>query len=129
MRRFVILLAFALLVGASLGVGVSQETRAAKDFRISLSVSPFAESLFRNGIAFTDGKVTAKNPEELQRLFADHGGNEVYARIATMQKYTVGSGDHSMDRAMERARIAKSLSLPFNPELGLFNIYGGARCQ
>jgi arabinogalactan endo-1,4-beta-galactosidase len=129
MRRFVNLPAFALLVGASLGVGVSQETRAAKDFRISLSVSPFAESLFRNGIAFTDGKVTAKNPEELQRLFADHGGNEVYARIATTQKYTVGSGDHSMDRAMERARIARSLSLPFNPELGLFNIYGDARCQ
>ena len=49
--------------------------------------------------------------------------------IATTQKYTIGSGDHSMDRGLERARMAKSLRLPFNPELGLFNIYGDARCQ
>jgi arabinogalactan endo-1,4-beta-galactosidase len=58
-----------------------------------------------------------------------HGSNEVYARIATTQKYRTGSGDHSMDRGLERAHMAAALHLPFNPELGLFNIYGDIRCQ
>jgi len=51
---------------------------------------------FLNGTTFTDGKATAKNPEELQRMFASHGANEVYARIATTQKYRTGFGDHSI---------------------------------
>jgi len=34
-----------------------------------------------------------------------------------------------MDRGLERARMAAALHLPFNPELGLFNIYGDIRCQ
>src|SRR5262249_40312138 len=84
---------------------------------------------FRVGIAFTDGKVTAKNVEDLQRMFVTHGANEVYARVATTQKYRTGFGDHGMDRALERARMAKALNLPFNPELGLFNIYGDVRCH
>ncbi len=94
-----------------------------------MSVSPFTELTFRYGLTFTDGKITAKTPEELQKLFVSHGANEVYARIATTQKYRSGFGDHSMDRGLERARMAKALSLPFNPELGLFNIYGDVRCQ
>jgi arabinogalactan endo-1,4-beta-galactosidase len=81
------------------------------------------------GISFTDGKTTAHSVEDLQRMFVNHGANEVYARVATTQKYRTGFGDHSMDRGLERARLAKSLSLPFNPELGLFNIYGEVRCQ
>jgi arabinogalactan endo-1,4-beta-galactosidase len=110
-------------------VAYSQQQPPAKDFRISLSISPFTELRFRNGTTFTDGKVMAKNPEELQRMFASHGANEVYARIATTQKYRTGFGDHSMNRGLERARLAKALNLPFNPELGLFNIYGDVRCQ
>jgi hypothetical protein len=62
-------------------------------------------------------------------LFAAHGANEVYARIATTQKYRIGDGDHSMERGLERARMAAGLNLPLNPELGLFNIYGDVRCQ
>jgi arabinogalactan endo-1,4-beta-galactosidase len=100
-----------------------------KEFRVSVSVSPFTELLFRSGITFTDGKATARNPEDLQRLFVSHGANEVYARIATTQRYRTGFGDHSMDRGLERARMAKALNLPFNPELGLFNIYGDVGCQ
>lgn len=100
-----------------------------KNFRISVSVSPFVETEFANGIVFTDGRTTAKNPTELQAMFADHGANEVYARIATTQKYRTGAGDHSVDRGIERAEMAKKLGLPFNPELGLFNIYGDVRCQ
>ena len=81
------------------------------------------------GVAFTDGKLTAHTPAELQRLFASHGANEVYARISTTQRYAVGVGDHSMDRGLERARMAKEIGLPMNPELGLFKTYGDVRCQ
>src|SRR5713226_41461 len=98
-------------------------------FRISLSVSPFTELLFKRGIVFTDGRVTARNPEELQRLYVKYGANEVYARIATRRSYRTGFGDHSVNKGLERARLAKALNLPFNPELGLFNIYGDIRCQ
>ena len=120
------LLGLAVFVAS---VGHSQTSPPARDFRISLSVSPFTEARFAAGLMFTDGKITAKNPEELQGLFAAHGANEVYARIATTQKYRIGSGDHSMERGLERARMAAALNLPFNPELGLFNIYGDVRCQ
>ena len=102
---------------------------AAQDFRTSLSVSPFTEILTNAGAAFSDGSSTAKNPEELQRLFIRHGSNEVYARIATTQKYRTGFGDHSLNRGLERAKLAAALHLPFNPELGLFGIYGDIRCQ
>lgn len=62
-------------------------------------------------------------------MFTRHGANEVYARIATTQNYRTGFGDHSMNRGLERARMARALNLPLNPELGLFNIYGDVRCQ
>jgi arabinogalactan endo-1,4-beta-galactosidase len=92
-------------------------------------VSPFTELTFRAGITFSDGLVTAKTPEELQKIFAGHGANEVYARIATNRKHTNGFGDHSLEKGLERARMAKALGLPFNPELGLFSNYGDIRCQ
>lgn len=101
----------------------------ANNFRISLSMSPFTEMRLQNGITFTDGSLPAGTPLELQKLFAVHGANEVYARIATTQHYRIGNGDHSMDRGLERAGIAVRLNQPFNPELGLFNIYGDVRCQ
>jgi len=106
-----------------------QEKPAPKDFRVAISVSPFTELIFRAGITFSDGQVTAKSPEELQRLFASHGANEVYARIATNRQHTNGFGDHGLEKGLERARMAKGLGLPFNPELGLFNNYGDIRCQ
>ena len=114
---------------AALIANVLQQPPHRTDFRVSISVSPFSELVFSTGITFTDGKLTARNPEELQRLFMSHGANEVYARIATTQKHRIGFGDHSMDRGLERARMAKTLGLPFNPELGLFKTYGDIRCQ
>ena len=101
----------------------------AQEFRVSLSVSPFTETVLRSGTTFSDGKTTAATAEDLQRLFVRHGANEVYARIATTRKHQAGAGDHSMDRGLERARLAAALHLPFNPELGLFDIYGDIRCQ
>jgi arabinogalactan endo-1,4-beta-galactosidase len=103
--------------------------RSADDFRVSLSVSPFTEAVLASGTTFTDGTLTAATPADLQRLFVSHGANEVYTRIATTQTYRIGNGDHSMDRGLERARMAAALRLPLNPELGLFNIYGDIRCQ
>src|SRR5579863_3008387 len=129
MRRAAMLASLSALSLAVGVLGVPQLPLPAKEFRISLSISPFAELRFAGGFVFTDGKVTAKNPGELQRMFAAHGANEVYARIATTQKYRIGNGDHSMERGLERARMAAALNLPFNPELGLFNIYGDIRCQ
>jgi len=99
------------------------------NFRVALSVSPFAEILLESGITFTDGKITAKTVEELEKLFVAHGGTEVYARIATSREKTPGFGDHSLNRGLMRARLAKSLGLPFNPEIGLFKVYGDVRCQ
>jgi arabinogalactan endo-1,4-beta-galactosidase len=101
----------------------------AQQFRVSLSVSPFTESVLSAGLSFSDGSSTATTVQGVQRLFVNHGANEVYARMATTQKYRRGFGDHSMDRGLERARIAAALHLRFNPELGLFNIYGDIRCQ
>ena len=102
----------------------------AQDFRVSLSVSPFTEMVLEaGGTTFADRKMTATTVEGVQRLLMGHGANEVYARIATTQRYRTGAGDHSMDRGLERARLAAKLGLPFNPELGLFNIYGDIRCQ
>jgi hypothetical protein len=93
-------------------------------FRICLSVSPFTDSQFATGIVFRSGEVTARNLEELQQLFITNAANEVYARIATRQERSSPGGDHSMARAMQLATIARALSMPFNPELGLFHMYG-----
>lgn len=126
---------FLLTFAASGTAGQKSEPAAAspapraEDFRISLSVSPFTEMVLKTGIAFTDGKTTAQTPEELQRLFMKYGANEVYARIATSHKTTPGFGDHSLELGLARARLARSLGLPFNPEIGLFKVYGDLRCQ
>lgn len=98
-------------------------------FRVSLSVSPFVETVLKTGTRFTDGTFTAASAEELQRLFVTHGSNEVYARISTRQSLVRGAGDHTMNRGLERARTAAALRLSFNPELGLFGSYGDIRCQ
>jgi arabinogalactan endo-1,4-beta-galactosidase len=98
-------------------------------FRVALSVSPFTELLTRYGVAFSDQRSRATTPEALQRLFVAHGANEVFVRIGTTTTYRTGLGDHSLVHGLERARLAKDLGLPLNPELGLFNIYGDGRCQ
>jgi arabinogalactan endo-1,4-beta-galactosidase len=126
------LVAFVVLAMLLAGTPVApppQDKAAAKNFRVSLSVSPFTEMVLRGGTTFSDGTTVAKSVEDVQRMFASHGANEVYARISTLQKRSKGFGDHTMDRGLDRARMAKKLGLPFNPELGLFDIYGDIRCQ
>ena len=107
-----------------IAAALAGQTGAAPAFRISLSVSPFTELLLEKGVVFTDGKSTARTDAELQRLLMNHGANEVYARIATARTKHAGFGDHSLQRGLARARLAHSLKLPFNPEIGLFAAYG-----
>jgi arabinogalactan endo-1,4-beta-galactosidase len=108
---------------------LSMSSESSTPFRLSLSVSPFTELVLSRGITFTDGKLTASNVEELQRLFAAHGATEVYARINTSRTKVRGFGDHTLQKGLERARLARKLGLPFNPELGLWRDYGDVRCQ
>ena len=88
-------------------------------WRTSLSViSPFSEAVLA-GHTITDGTVTAHTLPELQRLYERHGATEVYMRIATKRTSATENG-------ISRASFARSLGLPYNPELGLFGTYGDA---
>ena len=130
LRKLLALTALALIMEPALVNAPRRAAkRAAKKFRVSLSVSPFTEIALSQGLVFTDGKISANTTEDVQRLFIAYGANEVYSRIATTRTYSKGFGDHSLERGLSRARLAKSLNLPLNPELGLFNIYGDVTCQ
>lgn len=109
----------------------SSATMDASNFRTAISVSPFTESIFSQGVVFQDGLGnTAGNTAELQALYARHGASEVYARIATDRYNGLADGsDHSLKNGLERARLAKSLGLPFNPEIGCFSHYGDVMDQ
>lgn len=100
--------------------------RAAPAFRASLSVSPFSEAVLK-ATPLTDGTLTARTLEDLQKLYVRHGATEVYARIATRKIAPQGPiAEHGWARGIERARFAKAMGLPFNPELGLWAEYGDA---
>lgn len=116
----------AASVSAAVLAGARAEdmVQTVSPFRAALSVSPFTELVLKAGISYTDGTLTARSTEPLQRLFMAHGATELYARIGTQRKFTYGDHDHSVERGLERARLAAKLGLPFNPELGLFAQYG-----
>ncbi len=118
--------AAGLMQAAGLSPGQAAPKR---HFRNALSVSPFTDMLFAGGMTYTDGKLTAHNTAELQRLYMAHGATEIFARIGTLRTFKPGDGDHSVERGLERAKLAKSLDLPFNPELGLFASYGDVLSQ
>ena len=103
------------------------------DFRVSLTVGPTPEFLFkRMGITFTDESIQAKDIEGLQRIFKKYGSTEVWARIATPLKpkeSMKNQVDRSLTAGLTRAKIAAKLGLNFNPELGLFGYYGDVSCQ
>ena len=101
----------------------------ARPFRIALSVDPFTAYIFSLGFTFTDGVTTATDVASLQAMYVAHGGNEVYARISTEKVPTGSADDHSEQTALARAALAKSLGLPFNPELGLWAHYGDVGCE
>jgi hypothetical protein len=126
-RRGVLSLAAA--TGAAVSLIHPDSARAAarpavrSSFRTSLSVSPFTEAVLAR-TALTDGTRTARTPIEVQRLFAAHGAGEVFVRVATRRVATDNDAEHGLNRALQRAALARKLKLPLNPELGLWNVYG-----
>jgi hypothetical protein len=127
-RRAFLTRAAAAGAGLSLFGALPAEVWASatgRSFRRSLSVSPFAEHVLAH-THLTDGVRTARTVHDLQQLYNQHGASEVYARIAT--RHTVNQGDARTGFAagLQRARLARSLHMPFNPELGLWARYGDA---
>lgn len=100
----------------------------ARSFRTSLSVSPFTETVL-GSLALSDGRVVARSVKAVQQLFMRHGATEVYARIATLEHASSSGAEMGFARGLERARLARQLDLPFNPELGLWAVYGDAEGQ
>jgi hypothetical protein len=97
-------------------------------FRTSLSVSPFTETVLST-LSFNDGQIRASTVKGVQRLFNRHGATEVYARIATRRYAVTPGAEMGFARGIERARLAREIGLPFNPELGLWAVYGDAEGQ
>jgi hypothetical protein len=88
-------------------------------WRTSLSViSPFSEEVLARYVV-SDGTLKAHTIEQEQRLYEHHGATEVYMRIATKKTSATQNG-------VARASFARSMGLPYNPELGLFGTYGDA---
>jgi hypothetical protein len=106
-----------VLAGAAASVVVPPAT-----FRNVLSIGLGAEQTLAKSVVFTDGVRTARSLRDLQRLFAAHGSTEVYARIGTSR--VLGERETSLARALERARLAKSLGLALDVEIGLWRTYG-----
>ena len=94
-------------------------------FRTSLSVSPFIEAVLKS-VTLSDGVRTAGNVADAQRLFNAHGATEVYARIATSKDAPSSDSNTGWASQLSRARLARDLGMPFNPEIMLDGTYGDA---
>src|SRR5215510_4888149 len=91
-----------LWIGVAI-ISLAQEAQTPpKDFRVSLSVSPFAEQMFRAGMVFTDGKMAAQTTYELQKMFNVLGANEVYAQISTRPLYAPVHSCRRVNRELDR---------------------------
>jgi hypothetical protein len=108
---------------AALGAAIAVPAVRRGRFRVSLSVSPFTEAVL-GSLSLTDGGRSAGTVIGVQRLFNRHGATEVYARVATRKHAGSGDAEHGFARALDRARLARDLGLPLNPELGLWAVYG-----
>ena len=110
----------AILLCLALTAPVRPASSGAPDFRLSLSVHN-SDNEFREGFVFTDGEITARTNDELQRLFIKYGSNEMFARLNT--------GRAGLEAALDRARMAKRFGLAFSPHVGLWAAYGSMECQ
>ena len=93
-------------------------------FRNGLSLSRYPEAMFDKNVAYRAGKRTARSPEELQRVYMDHGSTEVFVRAGTSRTAPYGGRNSGFSEVVPRARLARALGLPLNPELLLCGIYG-----
>lgn len=100
-------------------------------FRVALSVSPFTDYVVNRGYTFGDSHGnTAMSVIDLQRLFVNHGATEVYTRISTDRRAVDrGICDHSLQRGIERAILARELNLPLNPEIMVVKSYADVTGQ
>lgn len=84
-----------------------------RDFRLSLSISPYMMGFAEQGITYTDGTAVAGSPVELQRLFNRYGASEMWVRINMRRR---GEG-HAFEHSLAQLRIARELDMPVNAEL------------
>lgn len=93
-----------------------------------MSASPFTEAALAP-LSLADGRRTARTMRDVQRLFNRHGATEVFVRVATLKNTKSGDAEYGSSHAIERARLARQLDMPLNPELGLWAIYDNVRRQ
>ena len=128
-RRSLLKTGAAAAAAAMLGDWVRQVATAAPQtasFRNSLCVSPFAEGVIARGITFRAGTHRAKNVRELQQLMMAYGSTELFTRLGSRVSGhpQSGGGGIGMLASLKRARLARSLGIPLNPELLLCGYYG-----
>jgi hypothetical protein len=121
------LLATGLALTAAPSVGTAKGRRAV--FRNGLGASQFAGKMLEDGYVFKDGRRTARSLVELQRLYMARGGNEVFARTGTARHLPEARRNGGPQAVIARARLARSLGLPLNPELLLCGVYGDVGLQ
>lgn len=112
----------AALGGLGNGAWASAPRRAS--FRNGLCATSFAEGVFKTGITFRDGKRTAANMLELQKLMMAHGSNEVFVRLGSSRTPRGPAREGHMAAARRRAQLARAVRLPLNPEFLLCAQYG-----
>ena len=120
-----------MTIGKSVAIGAAANGGGSwrpSGFRVSLSVSPVTEAVVAS-VPLTDGPRRAATVGEVQRLFLRYGATEVFARVATRRVAPSGDAEYGFARGIERARLARNLGLPLNPELGLWAVYGDIRSQ
>lgn len=98
-------------------------------FRVGLSVDPYTESMLDDGITYRYQDQTARTAFELQQIFIECGSTEVWSRIGTSRVVPVGVKENTQAQLQIRARLARELNLPFNPELLLCGRYGDVSQQ
>lgn len=87
--------------------------------RVALSPSPMTNLMFKQGNVYVDGQGRrATNVPDLIKLYQAHGATEVYARIATSQKYPGGS-DHTLATGLALAKAAVAAGGLHFDQLGL----------
>jgi arabinogalactan endo-1,4-beta-galactosidase len=126
MSRRTLLTTTAATAGAGFWPAPGRAAAApARRFRNSLCASQFAEGVFTKGVTFRAGKLQARNVEELQRLMMAYGSTELFARLGTrLTDPDQSQAKQGMTAALERAKLARRLGVPLNPELLLCAYYG-----
>lgn len=107
------------------------------DFRISMSVMMCLDDFYDTDASifsryvFSDGEDTAKNIEELQKMFIKHGATEMYVRIGTKRYMELDERDtdemhaklHNLEISKKVCGLAAKLDIPINVEVGCFYTY------